>query len=117
MTDPMIPCDTRKDVTEQVLRELSVADSVGTSVAAARIDPRCPYMVSQKAGATIKVREMDAATIAVEEGVTFGPVYHAAWVFLARRDLIVGNLDDAKAATVEAERVPAVYPGTRGTSG
>jgi len=110
MTDPLIPCDARKDVTEQVLQQLSIADSVGATVTAARIDPRCPYMVNLEADATIKVREMDTASVAVEEGVAFDPLYDVAWVFLARRDLIVGDLDGAKAAAVEAERVQALYP-------
>ncbi len=110
MTDPMIPCDARRDVTEQVLRQVPIAESVGATVDAARIDPRCPYMVNLEADATIKVREMDTASVAVEEGVAFDPLYDVAWVFLARRDLIVGDLEGAKAATAEAERVQALYP-------
>ena len=67
-------------------------------------------MVNLEADATIKVREMDTASVAVEEGVAFDPLYDVAWVFLARRDLIVGDLEGAKAAAAEAERVQALYP-------
>lgn len=50
-------------------------------VEAARLDPRCPYMVNLEADATIKVRQMDEATLATEQGVVFDPLYDVAWVF------------------------------------
>ena len=110
MLAPLVPCDARRDMTEQVVVQLPIEQSVSATITASRLDPRCPYMVNIEADATIKVRAMDDAAVAVDEGARFDPLYDVAWVLKARRDLVVGDLEAARASASEAERVQDLYP-------
>jgi O-antigen ligase len=110
MTDSLVPCDARREVTEQVLKQLPIEQSVDATIRATRLDPRCPYMVNLEADATIKVRAMAEATVATAEGVAFDPLYDVSWVLKARRELILGQVEAARTSAAEAERVQSLYP-------
>lgn len=113
MTDSLIPCAARRDMTEQVSRQLPTDQSVIATAEVARLHPRYPDMVNFTADATIRVRQVGEATLAAEQGVVFDTLYNAAWVFLARRNLVLGDLAAARENAAEAERVQAVHQATQ----
>ena len=112
MSNPMVPCPLRVQLTQQVLRQLPVQVSVPATIEATNLDPRCPPMVNFASEVTLQQQQWREADRFTTLGVEIDPLLDVAWVLRSRYFLGVGDIEAAEEAAQEARRVQELSTST-----
>ena len=110
ITNPMVPCDLRTQVTQQVIQQLPAEVSVPATLQATDLDRRCPPMIDFASDVLVQQQRFEEADAYTAEGIEFDPLLDLAWVLRSRYLLGTGDIAGAEAAAEEAKRVQALYP-------
>ena len=112
ISNPMVPCVLRVQVTQQVIQQLPAEVSVPATLQATDLDRRCPPMINFASDVLVQQQRFAEADPLTAQGVAYDPLLDLAWVLRSRYYLGVGEISAAEAAAEEARRVQALYPGS-----
>ena len=110
VSNSMVPCPLRVQLTQQILQQLPAEVSVPTTLDATELDTRCPPMVNFASDITVQQQLWDEANRYTAMGVEYDPLLDLAWVLRSRYFLGIGDFAAAEAAAEEARRVQAIDP-------
>ena len=111
ISNPLTPCPLRVNVTQQVIQQLPAEVSVPATYGATELDPRCAPMINFQSDVAVQQQDEAVAGPSTLDGVTFDPLLDYAWILRGKYYLQVGDVEAAKVAAEEAQRIQTLYPG------
>ena len=110
VTNPMTPCPLRVQLSQQILSQVQGPDAYDAVNQAIEVDRRCAPMTTFGAEIALAQSNLALAGELSESAVGTDPLSDLAWVQRGLYELQSGEIEAAKAALAEAERVAALYP-------
>ena len=110
LVDPMTPCQARNSIAQALVASLPADEIIDPIQQATEIDPRCGFMIHFQSELANNSGDYELAGASTLQGIEFDPLLPVSWVLRGLLLINQGDLDGARQALAEAERIAALSP-------